>query len=134
MLGSIEPLFIPPRGSFIIPRPQAEEGPLECLWTIPKGLRAVVPPHAHPRTQQDPSPVPLTVTPCTVLWNPLPPGCPALPAPPPPHPGQALDAQEIFLSTPSRREFGGVTLRRDRARAFPQGPSIRHHLSEAVAI
>lgn len=83
MLGSIEPLFIPPRGSFIIPRPQAEEGPLECLWTIPKGLRAVVPPHAHPRTQQDPSPVPLTVTPCTVLWNPLPPGCPALPAPPP---------------------------------------------------
>lgn len=81
MLGSTEPLFIPPRGSFIIPRPQAEEGALECLWTIPEGLRAVVPPHTHARTQQDPSTVPLTVTPCTVLWNPLPPGCPALPAP-----------------------------------------------------
>ena len=65
MLGSIEPLFIPPRGSFIVPRPQAKAGALECLWTIPKGLRGVVPPHTHPRTQQDPSPVPLTVTPLT---------------------------------------------------------------------
>lgn len=50
VLGSTEPLFIPPRGSFIVPRPQAKAGALECLWT-PKGIEGCCPsPHTSQNT------------------------------------------------------------------------------------
>lgn len=65
--------------------------------------------------------------PCTVLWNPLSPGCPALPArlvthlmyrtPP------ILPPFGRGFHQPHLTEFVEVKLRRDRAAVFPQGPA-----------